>query len=105
MFKTGSLRLLTLALTLLLFAHQAEAQLVRGFVSGTVTDPTNAVIFDRTWLRTRIHHAGLMMTHIVPPAVRGYQWRIHLQRRRADRVELDFPEDRAAFGIMRAPLS
>ena len=44
MFKTGSLRLLTLALTLLLFAHQAEAQLVRGFVSGTVTDPTNAVV-------------------------------------------------------------
>jgi SAM-dependent methyltransferase len=68
------------------------------------TDPTNAVIFDRTWLRARVHHAGLMMTHIVPPAVRGYQWRIQLQRRRGDRAEPDFPEDRAAFGIMRAPL-
>jgi len=67
-------------------------------------DPTNAVIFDRTWLRTRLAEAGLMMTHIVPPAVRGYQWTIRLQRRSADRVEMEFPEDAAPFGIMRAPL-
>jgi SAM-dependent methyltransferase len=32
--------------------------------------------------------AGLLMTHIVPPAVRGYQWTIHLQRHAADRIEL-----------------
>jgi SAM-dependent methyltransferase len=69
------------------------------------TDPTNAVIFDRTWLRARLDDAGLMMTHIVPPAVRGYQWRIQLQRRRADHIEPVFPEDQAAFGIMRAPVS
>ena len=68
-------------------------------------DPTNAVIFDRTWLQTRLREAGLLMTHIVPPAVRGYQWTIHLQRHAADRIEADFPEDRAPFGIMRAPVS
>jgi hypothetical protein len=68
-------------------------------------DPTNAVIFDRTWLQTRLREAGLLMTHIVPPAVRGYQWTIHLQRHAADRIEPDFPEDRAPFGIMRAPVS
>jgi SAM-dependent methyltransferase len=68
-------------------------------------DPTNAVIFDRTWLRARIDEAGLMMTHIVPPAVRGYQWTLRLQRRSADRIALDFPEDTAPFGIMRAPVS
>jgi len=44
MLKTGPLRLLTLALTLLLMAPHAEAQLVRGFVSGTVTDATNSVV-------------------------------------------------------------
>jgi SAM-dependent methyltransferase len=69
------------------------------------TDPTNAVIFDRTWLLARIHAAGLMMSHVVPPALRGYQWTMHLQRQAADRIEPVLPEDRAPFGIMRAPVS
>jgi SAM-dependent methyltransferase len=67
-------------------------------------DPTNAVIFDRAWLRGRIRDAGLTMTHIVPPAVRGYQWVIHLQRQASGRADLDFPDDLAPIGIVRAPL-
>lgn len=69
------------------------------------TDPTNAVIFDRAWLRARVSDAGLMMTHIVPPAVRGYQWRIDLQRRAPGVIEREFPEDVAPIGVMRAPVS
>jgi SAM-dependent methyltransferase len=69
------------------------------------TDPTNAVIFDRAWLRARVSDAGLMMTHIVPPAVRGYQWRVHLQRRAPGHVERDFPDDVAPPGVMRAPVN
>lgn len=69
------------------------------------TDPTNAVIFDRTWLRARLHAAGLMMSDIVRPALRGYQWTILLRRQAADRVEPAFPEDNAPLGILRAPVS
>ena len=35
---------MTLALVFVAVAHVAEAQLVRGFVSGTVTDATDAII-------------------------------------------------------------
>jgi SAM-dependent methyltransferase len=68
-------------------------------------DPANAVIFDRAWLRARVADAGLVMTHIEPPILRGYQWQIHLQRRAPHRGECEFPEDTAPVGIARAPIA
>ena len=43
-------------------------------------DPTNAVIFDRRWLARTLEAAGLTVDCRTPPAVRGYQWTIHLRR-------------------------
>ncbi len=67
-------------------------------------DPTNAVIFDFAWLRERMHEAGLVMTRILPPAVRGFQWVLELRRQAPGRVEQAFPADLAPVGVVRAPL-
>jgi SAM-dependent methyltransferase len=67
-------------------------------------DPTNAVIFDRGWLSAEVSRAGLAMTRIAPPAIRGYQWTIHLQRQIEGRFQTEFPEDRAPRGLGRPPV-
>lgn len=64
-------------------------------------DPTNAVIFDRGWLREEAARAGLAMTRITPPEVRGFQWTIQLEPA-AGRQSVDFPPDTAPEGIVRA---
>jgi SAM-dependent methyltransferase len=43
-------------------------------------DPTNAVIFDRTWLSTSVAAAGLSIASMTPPGVRGHQWIVCLRR-------------------------
>lgn len=43
-------------------------------------DPTNAVIFDETWLARTLEAAGLKVDCMTAPAVPGYQWTIHLRR-------------------------
>jgi SAM-dependent methyltransferase len=68
------------------------------------TDPTNAVIFDRTWLVDQIARAGLVATHVTPPDIRGFQWTLHLQQRTSGRTPVAFPEDRAPRGIARPPV-
>lgn len=67
-------------------------------------DPTNAVIVDRGWLSTQISSAGLAMTRITPPGIRGFQWTIHLEPEREDRIPLTFPEDDAPRGLARPPI-
>ena len=65
-------------------------------------DPTNAVIFDRGWLRDETARAGLAMTRITPPAVRGFQWTIQLEKAATGRQSVDFPPDTAPEGVVRA---
>jgi hypothetical protein len=67
-------------------------------------DPTNAVIFDRAWFVDRASLAGLVATRIVPPAIRGFQWVIHLEKQGQGSVQAPFPEDRAPRGIARPPI-
>jgi len=67
-------------------------------------DPTNAVIFDRSWLVNQIVQAGLVITHITPPNIRGFQWMLQIQRQGRGRVPADFPEDRAPRGLARPPI-
>jgi SAM-dependent methyltransferase len=69
------------------------------------TDPTNAVIFDRTWLNAQADRAGLVATRITPPAIRGFQWTIHFERQAPGRVPAAFPEDLAPRGLARPPVS
>lgn len=67
-------------------------------------DPTNAVIFDKTWLRNRATESGLHLTRIVPPTIRGFQWQILMSRGDPSTGHVDFPEDTAPRGLARAPL-
>jgi SAM-dependent methyltransferase len=67
-------------------------------------DPTNAVIFDRRWLRRVIIEAGLVPTSITPPTVRGFQWVLQIRPQKPGVVAVDFPTDLAPVGIVRSPL-
>jgi len=67
-------------------------------------DPTNAVIFDRSWLRNTLREVGLVSWHIDAPMVRGFQWRILLSPAASGAAEVEYPEDAAPRGIMRPPL-
>ena len=67
-------------------------------------DPTNAVIFDKSWLRETAERAGLTLSEIVPPVVRGYHWKIYLRKAGSGAVQAEFPADVATPGIFRPPL-
>lgn len=67
-------------------------------------DPSNAVVFDRTWLLRQLRDVGLVATTVVPPAVRGYQWILHLQPRAPGLVEAPFPRDEAPVERLPPPL-
>jgi SAM-dependent methyltransferase len=61
-------------------------------------DPTNATIFDRTWLRDMMRDAGLVLAHVEPPVVRGHQWWLVWRPERAGVTEVDIPADAAPRG-------
>jgi SAM-dependent methyltransferase len=67
-------------------------------------DPTNAVIFDKSWLRRTADLAGLTLSFIAAPAVRGFHWRIRLKKAAAGVPHAEFPLDDAAQGLQRPPL-
>lgn len=67
-------------------------------------DPTNAVIFDKEWLRSTAAAAGLALDRIVSPGIRGYQWQIWMTPRRKDSVDAGFPPDDAPRASLAPPL-
>ena len=68
------------------------------------TDPSNAVIFDRAWVRDTARSLDLVITWVRPPVARGFQW--HLVMRRAGvGAEVDLPEDTAPVGQRPPPLT
>jgi SAM-dependent methyltransferase len=67
-------------------------------------DPTNAVIFDRDWLRRSAREAGLGLVAVTPPTLRGYQWRLVLRPLGAGAPEAEFPPDLAPVGVKPPPL-
>jgi SAM-dependent methyltransferase len=58
-------------------------------------DPTNAVIADRTWLKSVARRNGLVIYSASPPAVRGFHWSIRMTPARAGLEEIPLPEDDA----------
>ncbi len=60
-------------------------------------DPTNAVIFDKAWLREAATTAGLRIESVIPPEIRGYHWKVYFRRSRPSVAYSDFPEDRAPY--------
>lgn len=67
-------------------------------------DPTNAVIFDKEWLRGTAAAAGLTLDRIIAPGIRGYQWQIWMKPRRQDSVDAGFPPDEAPRASLPPPL-
>jgi SAM-dependent methyltransferase len=66
-------------------------------------DPTNAVIYDRGWLRRTLREKGLAVWRVEQPDVRGFHWRVWLAPL-GERPEVELPADAAAPGLRRAPL-
>jgi len=66
-------------------------------------DPTNAVIYDRGFLRRTLREKGLAIWRVEQPDVRGFQWRVWLAPL-GERPEVELPADAAAPGVRRAPL-
>ena len=70
-----------------------------------LNDPTNAVIFDRVWLMRVAREAGLRIRHVVPPAIRGFHWYVHMERSQgSDWEHVAFPDDSAPLGREPPPL-
>jgi SAM-dependent methyltransferase len=67
-------------------------------------DPTNAVIFDRDWLKAELADLGLGVTSIEPPAVFGFQWKLTIRPLGAADEPVDFPTDSALPGRIAPPM-
>lgn len=67
-------------------------------------DPTNAVYFDRKWLRASLADAGLVVSRVRAPDVRGFQWLLELRYAGPDARHAPFPADDASPGLVRPPV-
>jgi len=67
-------------------------------------DPSNAVIFDKDWVRRQSKGSGLTIVRAEPPQIKGFHWHIEMRRSAPDLVEAEFPPDCAPRGIMRPPI-
>lgn len=96
------------ALTTWFFFDKADFPMMQEFQNALYInpiDPTNAVIFDRAWFLTQVNRVGLIPTSIHPPAIKGFQWRVRLERQAEGKIAQAFPEDRAPTGLARPPIS
>jgi len=67
-------------------------------------DPTNAVIFDRDWLRREAAAAGLKIYQVMPPSFRGFHWYLLMGPSRPDLQEVPIPDDESPIGREPPPL-
>jgi SAM-dependent methyltransferase len=66
-------------------------------------DPGAAVLFDRAWVIGRARAMGLLLTDVVPPSIRGYQWTLVMRRANESVDEITLPEDTAQVGQVTLP--
>jgi SAM-dependent methyltransferase len=64
------------------------------------TDPTNAVIYDRSWLLAQLAERRLCVVRAEPPTIRGFHWHLWFARGQ-DGAEL--PADTAPYGRKPPP--
>jgi len=69
-----------------------------------IADPWNAVIFDREWLVSSLQNLGLGVVRAQPPALRGFQWLLHIRRLSDGEPVVPLPEDDAPFGRVPPPI-
>lgn len=68
------------------------------------SDPTNAVIFDRDWVREAADVSGLAITEVDPPAIRGFAWRVTMAHKGPGVESIELPQDEAPYGSKPPPL-
>jgi hypothetical protein len=68
------------------------------------TDPTNAVIFDRSWLLAAAADAGLVLAGVAPPEVRGFHWTVVFALASSGHEAVAFPDDDAPLGSVPPPV-
>ena len=66
-------------------------------------DPTNAVVYDKEFVRLLYDSCGLNIYRVDPPGIRGHQWLIYANRRMPV-ARFEFPEDAAPIGLARPPV-
>lgn len=66
-------------------------------------DPTNAAIFDKTWLEEMLFSLGLSIVGVTPPSIRGFQWKLQISRLSSGRRRVNLPEDTAPVGRVPPP--
>ncbi len=58
-------------------------------------DPSQAVLYEKDWVRETASKAGLKIISVMQPGVRGYQWTVLMAPRTTDFEEVGFPLDEA----------
>ena len=77
----------------------------QNFLYINLDDPWNAVIFDRTWLETRLRDVGLGIIRAWSPVVRGFQWIVQVRHLADGHPVVDLPSDEGPFGRVPRPIS
>lgn len=66
-------------------------------------DPSAAVIYDRQWVQEFATRCRLVISHIEPPRIRGYQWMLTMQPIASGAMPAEWPVDEAPLGKSIAP--
>lgn len=67
-------------------------------------DPTNAVIYDREWVKKAVDASGLAIVNVIRPEIRGFHWYVVMTSKKSGVESIDFPPDTAPYGSMPPPL-
>jgi ubiquinone/menaquinone biosynthesis C-methylase UbiE len=67
-----------------------------------VKDLTNAVIVDKAWFLKIASECGLVVTNVISPEIKGFQWVVDLKHRNRNENHVQFPEENNRLGIIRA---
>ncbi|WP_195210350.1 FkbM family methyltransferase [Actinomarinicola tropica] len=65
-------------------------------------DPTNAVIYERSWFLDALERRGLALATARAPEVRGFQWQMGIVHDHDPRAGATLPDDDAPTGVVRA---
>lgn len=65
--------------------------------------PTNAVIYDREWIRETVAESGLSIVDVKPPRIRGFQWILVMEHQKDGAQQVEIPLDLAPYGSKPPP--
>lgn len=85
-----------IALTTWMLFDKGEFPMMREFQNSlyiNLNDPTNAVIYDKAWLRDAARRAGLVLWRIHSPGIRGAARRVYMRRADSGSGEAEFPPE------------